>query len=428
MTLPSSWSTKTIGDLFDIGAGKTVNAEARTTDPKHPFLRTANVLWGRLDLAEVDRMHFTTDDLVAKTLRPGDLLVCEGGDIGRAAIWNGDIPRCGFQNHLHRLRPKRAGVVPAFFMYALQAGFTLHARYEGAGNKTTIPNLSRSRLEALEVPEPPPADQARIAAVLALVQRALETEEKVIATTRELKRSAMEKVFTVGLRGGVSRGAVGGLTPDAWETERLDACCNVVSSSMSYTELAAAPDAGGADAVEVMGIKVSDMNLLGNEIEILSANLSRRMPPSEAHRRAVPPGAVIFPKRGAAIATNKKRVATAWTILDPNLIAVEAGERIDARFLYQWFQRFDLRTITEPGPTPQLNKKNLVPLLIPHPSTREEQAEIAGLLDCIDRAVTAHERKRATLEALFATLLDKLMTAEIGIDKLDIDVSGVTTS
>jgi type I restriction enzyme S subunit len=151
-------------------------------------------------------MHFTPDELAAKSLQKGDLLVCEGGEIGRAAIWDGQIDRCGFQNHLHRLRRKTKDVIPAFFMYALQAGFTLHAQYEGAGNKTTIPNLSRSRLEALEVPRPEREEQLRIAAVLLKVQSAIEVEEKVIGVSRdggalnELFASLLDKLLRGELR------------------------------------------------------------------------------------------------------------------------------------------------------------------------------------------------------------------------------------
>jgi type I restriction enzyme M protein len=200
------WATATIGDLFDIGGGKTVSPASRHGEPKHPFLRTANVFWGRIDLTEVDRMHFTPDELAAKSLQKGDLLVCEGGEIGRAAIWDGQIDWCGFQNHLHRLRRKSEDVIPAFFMYALQAGFTLHAQYEGAGNKTTIPNLSRSRLEALEVPRPEREEQLRIAAVLAKVQSAIEIEERVIGVSRdggalnELFASLLDKLLRGELR------------------------------------------------------------------------------------------------------------------------------------------------------------------------------------------------------------------------------------
>src|SRR5439155_11732142 len=79
------WPTTTVGDLFDIGAGKSVTPAARHGERRYPFLRTANTLWGRLDLTKVDSMHFSDEEIATKSLQKGDLLVCEGGDIGRSA-------------------------------------------------------------------------------------------------------------------------------------------------------------------------------------------------------------------------------------------------------------------------------------------------------------------------------------------------------
>ena len=116
-------------------------------------------------------------------------------------------------------------------------------------------------------------------------------------------------------------------------------------------------------------------------------------------------------------------MVTTWTILDPNLIAVEAGNEIDPRFLFHWFQRFDLRSITEPGPTPQLNKKNLVPLLIAHPATKDEQAELAAFLDTFDRAVLVQQQARAAAEELIQSTLASAMTNDVLLGDIDVDTS-----
>ena len=146
-------------------------------------------------------MHYTEDELREKTLLPGDLLVCEGGDIGRAAIWEGQIATCGFQNHLHRLRPKTADVHTRFFLYALRAGFTQLGAFEGAGNRTTIPNLSRSRLASLELPCPSGPEQKAVADLLRQAERQADAEKRLIAVLRELKQATMHRLFTRGLRG-----------------------------------------------------------------------------------------------------------------------------------------------------------------------------------------------------------------------------------
>jgi type I restriction enzyme, S subunit len=167
------------------------------------------------------------------------------------------------------------------------------------------------------------------------------------------------------------------------------------------------------------------MNLRGNEVELQTALIEKMMDRAAAEYRCAPPRTIIFPKRGAAIATNKKRLSTEWTVFDPNVIGVVGGAALEQDFLFQWFQIFDLRTITEPGPTPQLNKKNLEPLIIPVPPTLEEQREIVAILDAIDRKIDLHRKKRAVLDDLFKALLHKLMTGEIRV--VDLDLSGLAT-
>ncbi len=82
-----------------------MSAAARAGAQKVPFLRTSNVFWDEIDITTVDEMSMSEDELAGKSLLPGDLLVCEGGEIGRAAVWEGQVDVMSFQNHLHRLRP-----------------------------------------------------------------------------------------------------------------------------------------------------------------------------------------------------------------------------------------------------------------------------------------------------------------------------------
>jgi type I restriction enzyme S subunit len=414
-----NWIWRPLGELFEIGAGKTMSAAARAGANKVPFLRTANVLWDEIDLTEVDEMSIPPDELASKSLQAGDLLVCEGGEIGRAAVWDGRVPVMSFQNHLHRLRPVRDDVDARFYVYFLQSAFTQLGIFEGAGNKTTIPNLSRNRLADLQVPHPPVAEQRSIAGALAKVREAIGIHNRAMSTAQELKRAAMRELFTRGLRGEPQKETEIGLVPESWNVERLDSRSQVVSTRMSYTELEGANNAQ-ANAVRVVGIKVSDMNRIGNETVIAATALEKLLDADVVAYRCAPPGTIVFPKRGAAIATNKKRLTETWSVFDPNVIGVVPSDIINVRFLFHWFQSFDLRTLTEPGPTPQLNKKHLDPLPIPVPPTIEEQKEIAVILDAIDRKIDLHRQKRAVLEELFKALLHKLMTGEIRVADLDL--------
>ena len=292
-----------------------------------------------------------------------------------------------------------------------------------------LPSRGYSRhyttLKEKSLPLPPKPEQQKITAILWKLQRAIAIQDRLIAATRDLKQSAMQHLFTHGLRGEPLKETEIGLMPESWDVARLDSCCDVLSSSLSYSDLLDVEDSATDASVKVHGIKVSDMNLSGNEVEITRANLLRHLESSLAERKTVPAETVVFPKRGAAIATNKKRLTTTWTVLDPNLIGVRPKQGLNYRYLFYWFEQFDLRTITEPGPTPQLNKKNLTPLQLPVPSTEDEQRDIAAALAALDRKLAHHQRKRTTLNDLFQTTLHQLMTAQIRVADLDIDTSEI---
>jgi type I restriction enzyme S subunit len=130
-----------------------------------PYLRNANVQWDRFDLADVSQMDFDEREERKFQLRPGDLLVCEGGEPGRAAVWNGEITRCCYQKALHRIRPIGDSVDPHFLKYRLWLAASM-GEFLDSNAKTTIAHLPAIRLAKLRVALPEIAEQRRIAARL----------------------------------------------------------------------------------------------------------------------------------------------------------------------------------------------------------------------------------------------------------------------
>ena len=111
--VPESWELVSIGNVFKIEQGLSLKGNLANDGEGTPFLRTSNVYWGRIELQIVSQMRLEGEVPPHKLLRRGDLLVCEGGEIGRAAVWNGEMDECLFQNHLHRLRPVDASRTPS---------------------------------------------------------------------------------------------------------------------------------------------------------------------------------------------------------------------------------------------------------------------------------------------------------------------------
>ncbi len=201
--VPASWALVPIGDVFEIEQGLSLKGNLATDDQGTPFLRTSNVYWGRIELQAVSRMRIEGEIPPHKLLHWGDLLVCEGGEIGRAAVWDGEIDKCVFQNHLHRLRPDDASRIDARFVAAwLEEGFKHRNAYEGAGNRTTIPNLSRARLAALLIPQSRPDEQRKIVAILDAIDRKIDLHRRKRAVLDDLFKALLHKLMTREIRVG----------------------------------------------------------------------------------------------------------------------------------------------------------------------------------------------------------------------------------
>lgn len=198
---PESWQIKAIGHVFEIVQGLSLKGNLSGGSDGVPFLRTSNVYWGRIDLKNVSRMHVAPELIGDRWLRLGDLLVCEGGEIGRAAVWESKEPGYTYQNHLHRLRPLIGGSIePKFAAAWLEVGFCHRKVYEGAGNKTTIPNLSRARLAELPMPVPAIDEQRDIVAILDAIDRKIELHRKKRTVLEELFKALLHKLMTGEIR------------------------------------------------------------------------------------------------------------------------------------------------------------------------------------------------------------------------------------
>ena len=154
--IPDSWEWVRLGELFQHNTGKALNAANRTGQLKQ-YITTSNLYWDRFELDNLKEMHFSESEVEKCTVIKGDLLVCEGGDIGRAAIWPYDYPMC-IQNHIHRLRAY-APICTRFFYYLFD--LYKHAGWIG-GKGIGIQGLSSNAIHVLLFPLPPLAEQYRI--------------------------------------------------------------------------------------------------------------------------------------------------------------------------------------------------------------------------------------------------------------------------
>lgn len=157
--IPDNWRWCYVGDLFLHNTGKAQNSSGSTNGIIRKFITTSNLYWGEFDFTKVKEMPFTDTELERCTVKRGDLLVCEGGDCGRSAVWDYDEEVC-IQNHVHRLRPYRD--VNIYYFYYLFYLYKNTGRLRGRG--VAIQGLSNEAIHKVVLPLAPLEEQHRIVA------------------------------------------------------------------------------------------------------------------------------------------------------------------------------------------------------------------------------------------------------------------------
>ena len=158
--IPETWEWVRLGTVFQHNTGKALNASNRDGE-KLTYITTSNLYWDRFVLDNLKTMPFTDSEVDKCTVQQGDLLVCEGGDIGRAAIWESATPM-RIQNHIHRLR--------AYVPVCTRFFYHLFYLYKGAGwiggKGIAIQGLSSNAIHNLLFPLPPLHEQERIVSAI----------------------------------------------------------------------------------------------------------------------------------------------------------------------------------------------------------------------------------------------------------------------
>ena len=191
--LKDGWMLETVGELFDIQLGKMLNQKAIELSPKYPYLGNSNVRWGTFDLENLKTMHFSEKEINKFSLQKNDILMCEGGEVGRCAIWENESREIYYQKALHRLRSK-GKILPRYFYHyiAFIAGTKL---LDDQTTKTSIAHLTREKLSALKIPVPPLEEQIQIAETLSTWDNAIQTTEKLLENSRRQKKALMQRLL-----------------------------------------------------------------------------------------------------------------------------------------------------------------------------------------------------------------------------------------
>lgn len=193
--LGTPWVSKRIDECFELQLGKMSSKKAREGQEQTVYIKNNNVLWDRFVLEDLPQMSFSPAERQKFSLRPGDLVVCEGGEIGRAAIWTDVGREVVYQKALHRLRPIEDVVMPRFLLHYLR--YCANAgELKKIATGTTILHLPQESLGALRFPFPDWESQHVLVEQLDLVTRAIERARERADELRSVKAMLLQRVLT----------------------------------------------------------------------------------------------------------------------------------------------------------------------------------------------------------------------------------------
>ncbi len=167
-----------------------------------PYLRNVDVQWGAINSSNLPEMDFDDEGRARYFLQSGDILVCEGGEIGRSAIWSGEIEECYYQKALHRLRPLNGHDDALFVVFVMHALVNLCV-FSSQANAATIQHLPAEKLRNVRYPAPPLHEQRSIVSFLNRETVCLENVESEISNSIQLLKERRAALITAAVTGQI---------------------------------------------------------------------------------------------------------------------------------------------------------------------------------------------------------------------------------
>lgn len=388
----------TLADVAEFIRGVTFkpnDVQDGPTETNVDCLRTKNVQ-ASLDTRDVWAIDPSLVKRPNQYVTEGDILISSANSwnlVGKCS-W---IPRLvrpttfgGFVTVLRR----RDDSVDSRYLFHWFSSARVQRTVRSFGNQTTnISNLDLKRSASLPLPLPPLDEQRRIAFILDKADELRTKRHHALAVLDALKRSVFDSLFSPS----VSRAE--------WTSTEL----GNVAKFFGGSSLPEGREYSGQEGGFAL-LKVSDMNRVGNEVRLLSSTLWNERGGSKA--ATCPENTIIIPKRGAAISTNKKRITTRPSVLDPNLMGIAPSPALNIEYLYAWFNAFDLGSITSGSSVPQLNKQDLAPLVIEVPPISLQET-FAKSMRSVDRLRHHYRDQVAEMEVLFSSLQNRAFNGEL---------------
>lgn len=396
--IPEAWGVRNLAEV-----SRKITDGDHLTPLRAPYgyylLSARNVLNGRIDVLDVDYVGSDEYQRMRQRCAPeaGDILISCSGTIGRVAV----VPR-GFECVLVRsaalAKINHELADGEFLQYWLQS-VKAQVQIASCVNQGAQPNLFLNHIERLACPHPPLPEQRAIAAALSDVDALLGGLDRLIAKKRDLKQAAMQQLLTGKTRLGGFKGE--------WAVK-------VARDMGTFRGGNGFPlDIQGETSGKYPFFKVSDMNNVGNEMFMTTAN---HWISEQARQRLgafeFPTDTIVFAKVGAAVFLERKRILGQTSCIDNNMMAFMIDERCsDVRFVHYLLMSKKLGDLVSTTALPALNAKQLGEIEFSLPPLPEQSA-IAAVLSDMDAELDALEIRRDKTRSLKQGMMQVLLTGK----------------
>ena len=388
--IPEDWGVSTVGCEFEVKLGKMLDAEKNVGVSK-PYLGNKAVQWDRIDISDLPTVPMSRADIERFRLRRGDLLVCEGGEVGRAAIWDGPIEECYYQKAIHRLRP--VGGFDSRVMAALLRLWSDRGQLVNYVTQTSIAHLPREKFMEVPMPVPPPMEQRAIAEALGDVDALLGALEQLIAKKRDLKQAAMQQLLTgqkrlpgFALSDRLKHTDVG-VVPEDWKVQKVGEIATVGRGRViSHREISNAL----SPTYPVYSSQTSDGGVMGyiGTFDFEGEYITWTTDGANA--------GTVFHRNGRFNCTN--------------VCGTIKLTRDNAIFAAKVLGRFVPRHVSRNLGNPKLMNDVMKRIQIPLPPNVQEQTAIAEVLSVMDAELAALEQRLAKTRDLKQGMMQELLT------------------
>jgi type I restriction enzyme S subunit len=405
--VPRDWDVISVGKVATIENGCPFKSILFSDKEGLPLIRIRDVNAGRSET-------FYAGPYDAKYIvRNGDILIGMDGEF-RCRKWKAGI---GLLNQrVCRLVQDETRIDRDFLAWAVGAPLK---HIEDLTPFTTVKHISASQIRAINLPFPPLAEQRKIAAILGLLERALEQQERLLELTIELKKTFLHQLFTQGIRGKSQKQTEIGPVPESWAIETLE---NAAISFDYGTSVKCELGGAGSPVLRIPNVVHGSIDL--NELKYGQPK------PSELEQLQLRTGDLLFVRTNGVLenagrcALYRGEVECAYFASYLIRVRVDSSKVLPA-FVNEYAKTergrsfLSGRAIRTADGKFNINSGTLKRVLIPLPSL-DEQTEMVRQVDLVERKLNLHKAKLHALTDLFRALLHQLMTARIRVHDLNL--------